>query len=314
MSTWSSRSPEPGYYGAPIVKPAPWKNEIAGYFFTGGLAGGSSVLATAARYLGQPGLARRARHWALAGLVASPALLIADLGRPDRFANMLRVVKPTSPMSIGSWLLVAYGSAATGAAALAGAGRLPRVGAMCDLAAGALGSGVATYTAVLVADTATPVWHEGRRTLPFLFAASAAASAGAATSLTTPTAQAGTARALAAAASIAELAAARVMEQQLGPLDVARRTGTAGAYRRASEVLALAGAGLMAFGRSRLLTRVGALAVLASSLTERLCVLASGKQSVGIRPRRWPSSGVRPPLDPEARVRERRRRSAGLAR
>ncbi len=279
MSTWSSGSPEPGYYGASIVKPAPWKNEIAGYFFTGGLAGGSSVLATAARFLGQPALARHARHWALAGLAPSPVLLIADLGRPGRFANMLRVAKPTSPMSVGSWLLTAYAPAATGAAALAAIGRLPRVAALCDVVAGALGSGVATYTAVLVANTATPVWHESRRTLPFLFAASSAAAAGAATSMSTPAVQARPARALGAAASIAELVAGRVMERQLGPLDRSRRTGRAGAYRLASEGLAVAGAGLLAFGHRRALTRAGALAVLASSLSQRLCVLESGKQS-----------------------------------
>ena len=279
MSAWTSPSTEPGYYGAPIVKPAPWKNEIAAYFFTGGLAGASSVLATAARFSGQPALARHARHWALAGLAPSPALLIADLGRPDRFANMLRVMKPTSPMSMGTWLLSIYGPTAVAAAGLAALGRLPRIAVLSDLAAGALGSGVATYTAVLVADTATPVWHESRRMLPFLFAASAAASAGAATSMTTPVGQAGPARTLGAAAAIAEVASARVMERQLGPLDTARRTGRAGTYRLASEVLAVVGAALMAFGRRRALTRAGALAVLASSLSQRLCVLESGKQS-----------------------------------
>ena len=139
--------------------------------------------------------------------------------------------------------------------------------------------GVATYTAVLVADTATPVWHESRRTLPFLFAAASAASAGAATSMTAPASQARPARALGAAAAIAELATARVMERQLGPLAGVRRTGRAGAYRVASEVLAITGAGLLAFGHRRALTRAGGLAILASSLSQRLCVLESGKQS-----------------------------------
>jgi Polysulphide reductase, NrfD len=278
-ATWTSASAEPGYYGAPIVKPAPWKKLIAGYFFTGGLAGGSSVLAATARYLGQPAVSRHARHWALAGLIPSPVFLVADLGRPARFPNMLRVVKPTSPMSVGSWLLAVYGPTATAAAALAAVGRLPRLVAVCDLAAGALGSGLATYTAVLLSDTATPVWHESRRTLPFLFAASSAATAGAATSLTVPAGHAGVARALGVAGSVGELAAGRVMERQLGPLDRARRTGPAGRYRLAAEVLAVAGAGLLAFGRRRSLTRVGGLAAVASSLAQRLCVLESGKQS-----------------------------------
>ena len=275
---WSSGNAEPGYYGQPIVRPAPWKVEIAGYFFTGGLAGASSVLAAAARVLGQPMLARHARRWALAGLIPSPVLLVADLGRPERFANMLRVVKPTSPMSVGSWLLSLYAPVATAAAALDTVGRLPRVAAWCDLTAGALGAGLSTYTAVLVANTATPVWSESDRSLPFVFAASAASSAGAAAALTLP-ARDRSARILAAAAALGETAASRTMEHQLGPLAWARRTGRAGAYRRASEVLSVGGAALLALGRRPAVTRVGAVAVLAGALAQRLCVLESGKQS-----------------------------------
>jgi formate-dependent nitrite reductase membrane component NrfD len=277
---WRSDSREPGYYGAPIVKPAPWKNEIAAYFFTGGLAGASSVLAVTARLAGRPALARHARRWAVAGLAPSPVLLVVDLGRPERFANMLRVLKPTSPMSVGSWLLAVYGPTATAASLLGASRRLPRLGLALDLTAGVLGSALTTYTAVLVSDTATPVWHESRRELPFLFAASAAASGGAASGLTVPPAEAGPAHLLASGAAVAEIAVTRLMERRLGPLAASRHEGKAGALGRASQALSLSGAVLtLASRRRRWASRVGGVAVLAGALTQRLCVLHSGKQS-----------------------------------
>ncbi|MEP7045056.1 MAG: NrfD/PsrC family molybdoenzyme membrane anchor subunit, partial [Ilumatobacteraceae bacterium] len=105
-----------GYYGKPIVAAHAWKDYIAWYFFTGGLAGASSTIAAVADLAGRPTLARQARRAAMIGLLPSPLLLVADLGRPSRFAYMLRVLKPTSPMSVGSWLLAAYSPFAAGAA------------------------------------------------------------------------------------------------------------------------------------------------------------------------------------------------------
>jgi hypothetical protein len=277
---WNGPEDGPGYYGQPIVKAAPWKPEIGVYFFTGGLAGASSVLAAVARVSGQHVLARHARHWALAGLGPSPALLIEDLGRPERFANMLRVLKPTSPMSVGSWLLTLYAPVATVSTLLADVDRAPHLGAALDVLAGALGSGLTTYTAVLVSDTATPVWHEARHELPFLFAASAAASAGAATALTAPPHSGRPARWLGVTATLAETAIGRLMEQRLGPLGSARQQGRAGTFRHASEILSIAGAVLLAAGRrSRVVTAVGAVSILGSALSQRLCVLESGKNS-----------------------------------
>src|SRR5215212_6840213 len=95
----------PSYYGRPIIKEPVWTWEIPWYFFTGGLAGGSAALGFTAGALGNERLARRAWANATAGVVVSPALLISDLGRPARFLNMLRMVKLTSPMSVGSWVL-----------------------------------------------------------------------------------------------------------------------------------------------------------------------------------------------------------------
>ncbi|MCU1398069.1 MAG: Polysulfide reductase, NrfD, partial [Acidimicrobiales bacterium] len=223
MTTTSASEAEaaPGYYGHPIVKAHVWKGYIGWYFFTGGLAGASSILAAAADLSGRPDLARHARRAALIGLVPSPALLVADLGRPKRFMNMLRVVKPTSPMSIGSWLLAVYGPGAAAAAVLDHVHVLPRVRRVSTVLAGTVGAAVATYTAVLVADTATPVWHEARNDLPPLFAASAGASGGAATAALAalsgrPSRAAGL---IGAVGATTEIALSELMRRRLGDLD-----------------------------------------------------------------------------------------------
>jgi hypothetical protein len=270
----------PGYYGAPILKPAPWRDWIGWYFFTGGLAGASSVLAGCARAADAPVLARHARRWALAGLLPSPVLLTLDLGRPARFVNMLRVAKPTSPMSVGSWLLSAYGPSVAVAALVGERSDAAPIGALADVVAGSLGAAVVTYTAVLISDTAVPVWREARRHLPYLFAAGAAASAGAATTLSGPPAVTGPARALGAVGALAEVGVARRMEASLGPISDARRRGAAGAFRRAAETLTMCGAaGLLLGGRRRKLAAIGSLMTLGGAVCQRLCVLRSGAES-----------------------------------
>ena len=100
--------PEPeftSYYGHSVVKPVPWRHEISIYLFTGGVAGGSGLLAAGAHAAGLPVLRRNARMTAIVAAGVSGVALIADLGRPERFLNMLRVFKPTSPLSVGSFIL-----------------------------------------------------------------------------------------------------------------------------------------------------------------------------------------------------------------
>ena len=74
---------KPGYYGQPVVKPPVWTWEIPLYFFFGGMAGMSAVIASGAIIFHHVDLARAAM-WiaAIAGAVLSPILLIMDLGRP----------------------------------------------------------------------------------------------------------------------------------------------------------------------------------------------------------------------------------------
>jgi hypothetical protein len=99
------------YYGRAILKAPAWEDDIAYYFFLGGLSAGASLLAAGADLTGRPALRRGTRVGALGALVAGSFFLIRDLGRPERFLNMLRVFKPTSPMSVGTWILAAYGPA-----------------------------------------------------------------------------------------------------------------------------------------------------------------------------------------------------------
>src|SRR5205823_11308235 len=174
------------YYGRPIVKEPVWQPEIPFYFFTGGVAGGASVLHGLARLRGNERLAKSALYVGAAADAVSPLLLVSDLGRPERFLNMLRVFKLTSPMSVGSWILFVSGGASTTAAVLEAAGRLKPLKVAAEVVSALTGGPLATYTGGLVADTAVPAWHDARKELPYLFGASAAASAGAASTLLLP--------------------------------------------------------------------------------------------------------------------------------
>lgn len=233
------------YYGRAVLKEPEWTWEVPWYLFTGGLAGASAGLAAGARLTGRPGLASVARLAAVAGATASPVLLVMDLGRPSRFFNMLRVFKPTSAMSMGSWLLSAFVPAAVGSGVLAEVGRLPRLQRLAEAVAGGLGLPMCTYTAVLVADSSIPVWHASRHELPFLFAASAAASAGSVAALLAPAEEAAAARRLAVAGAVAEVSVAEVMKHRLGELADPYREGDAARWSRAATACTTTGAALV---------------------------------------------------------------------
>lgn len=173
-------SPETGYYGIPLLKPPQWTHQIPLYFFVGGAAGAAAVVSAIGHYVGaERKLVRDARYIAAAGAVLSPALLIADLGRPERFLGMMRVFKPQSPMSVGAWTLLGFGSAVS-AATFAGLLRerygpsfpLSVIENAGEAAAIPLGLGLATYTGVLIGATAIPVWNQNISDLPLHFAAS----------------------------------------------------------------------------------------------------------------------------------------------
>ncbi len=285
------------YYGRPILKQTVWKRQIPAYFFFGGMSGAASLLALGARLTGNEPLRRRAGLLSAAGVVVSPALLITDLGRPQRFHHMLRVLKVTSPMSVGTWILQAAGGASGTAAALDLLGLYPRVRLTAEVVAGVLGAPLSTYTGAVLAQSAVPAWHEARRELPFLFAGSSAAAAGGMLALATPPAEARPARRLALLGAVTELAAGRAMKRRLGFLAEPYDRDVAGRYARLAKSATTAGAGILAVaGRRRLGAGVGGALLVAGSALTRFAVFEAGKASAA---------------DPAYTVRLQRERLAG---
>jgi formate-dependent nitrite reductase membrane component NrfD len=269
------------YYGRPVLKEPTWTWEIPTYFFTGGVAGASSVVSLSAKLFGNEELSKRALYIGAAADVVNPMLLISDLGRPERFHHMLRVFKVTSPMNVGAWVLLVNGGASTTAALLELLGILKPLKLLAELVSFVFGPPLATYTGVLVADTAIPVWHEARQELPWLFGASAAASAGAAACVFCPPASAGPARRLAVGGVVAEGIAMHAMQLRLGETAEVYHRGTAGTLSWAAKGLASAGALLLARRgrRSRGAAVLGGAMVCAGELCLRFAVHHAGKQS-----------------------------------
>jgi formate-dependent nitrite reductase membrane component NrfD len=270
------------YYGKPIINLPVWEErDIAGYLFAGGLAGASSILAAGGELSGRPRLARRCKLCASAALGASLVALVHDLGRPGRFVNMLRVFKPTSPMSVGSWLLGVYGPLNGAAAASDVLGIAPRAGRAASIGAGALGAGVASYTGALIANTAVPAWHGGHRELPFVFVGSAASAAAGFALIAAPAGEAAPARRMAVLGATGELAAEQLMERRLGMVAEALHEGKAGKRLKAAKALTAAGAIGAAAGarRSRALAALSGAALLAGSALTRFGLFEAGMAS-----------------------------------
>jgi formate-dependent nitrite reductase membrane component NrfD len=269
------------YYGRPVLKEPVWTWEIPAYFFTGGLAGASAILSLAARAAGNARLAKTSLYVGAAADVVSPALLISDLGRQERFLNMFRVFKVTSPMSVGSWILLVSGGASSTAAALELLGLLRPVKIAAEVVSAVSGAPLSTYTGALVANTAVPAWHEARRELPFVFGASAAASAGAAATLLLTPDVAGPARRLAIAGGAAATVGMQATERRLGFVGEPYRKGTSGALNRAAKLCTGVGIGLLASrgARSRPAAVAGSALVLAGEALLRFGVVKAGVAS-----------------------------------
>jgi Polysulphide reductase, NrfD len=278
------------YYGRPVIKEPVWQApDVAGYLFFGGLAGASSVLAAAAHVSGHRELARAAKVSALGAISLSAAALVHDLGRPARFANMLRVFKPSSPMSVGSWLLAGYGPAAGAAAVSELTGILPAAGTAATLGAGLLGPAIATYTAALICDTAVPSWHAGYREMPYVFVGSAASAAGGLGLLAIAPGAAEPARKLAVLGAGVELVAKRRLISRLAAtpgLESSRglaepyEQGRTGVVLRLAEALTAGGlAGAVLGRRSRALSALSGASLLAASALTRFGIFEAGMAS-----------------------------------
>lgn len=237
------------YYDLPVVKSPPWLWYVPAYFYGGGLGGAAATLAPFA----PRDLARRL-HWIAAlGEACGAAFLIADLGRPARFVNMLRVFRPTLPMNVGTWILSAAG--ASSGLALLGSRSASITGAIA-------GSMLSTYTGVLVGNTAIPVWRAARRTLPLWFAASSAASLASVLELVAPRHP----RGYVITAKLADLVGRELVTRSARAAEVARplREGRSGRLWQTSRWLAAASLVGTLLGRPRIAGALGTAAALLS--------------------------------------------------
>lgn len=282
------------YYGRPVVKPAPWGHEVAAYLFLGGVAGGSGLLAAGAQLTGRKVLRRNTRLAALGAVLLGAVALVKDLGRPERFVNMLRTFKLTSPMSIGSWIL-SFFSAGIGVAAAAEVDRMtgerlplgplrPVLRAMegpAGLEAALFSPPLAVYTAVLLSDTATPTWNAAHKDLPFVFASSASLAASGLAMITTPVAEAGPARTLAVIGAVSDLISARFTEYRMDPVTrEPLHQGRPGWLLQTSEILAAAGGlGALLGGGHRGIAAVSGATLLTASAMLRFGFFEAGLES-----------------------------------
>jgi formate-dependent nitrite reductase membrane component NrfD len=277
---------DPTYYDRPVLKRPVWKWYVPAYFYAGGVAGASMTLGALAQLAGRRDLAVRCRWLAAGGGAVGTALLIADLGRPERFLNMLRVFRPTSPMSVGSFVLAGAAPLAAGSAILSNAPQpLRALGDAAALGAGVLGSPLAGYTAVLVSNTAVPVWQQSRRSLPPLFVASAMSSAASLLELLRQDERdARTVHRFGVAGKVAELASALALEREAAAVEVVAKPlkqGRSGVLWKASKLLTAASLALSLLPGERSRTRTIAAAVLgtACGLAVRFAVMEAGKAS-----------------------------------
>ena len=269
----------------PIIRPAVWTWEVPAYFWLGGIATGSSFVAAAADLVGDDDAALRARLIAIGAAGAGAPLLIKDLGRPERFLNMLRIFKPRSAMSMGSWTLMAFSNTAglSAAAHLLGRRRLAR---SFGAAAAGFGLYLGSYTGVLLAATAVPVWARSRVYLPPIFVCTAVATGAAANRIAAAATgvEPGhpTRRALGfveTGAMAAELALSSLNERRLGRIGKPLHEGTAGKLFKAAKMAVRAGLALRLAGRYPVTHHVASAAFLGAGLAFRYAWLAAGRAS-----------------------------------
>lgn len=283
-------SSENGYYGTPLLKPPQWTVEVPLYFFVGGAAGAAAVIAAVGSLSpANDELVRDAQWLAAIGGAVSPALLVADLGLPSRFLNMLRVFKVLSPMSVGSWTLVVFSSSAAAAAVLGELqyrrGRRPVtvITSAAQIVAALSGLILSTYTGVLLGATAIPVWHEHVASLPIHFAASGVSTAVSMLELKGHDSEALNKIAIGAAAI--ETAIGASVEQSTTPATKALRSGATGWAMRGAGLLsgpvplALRLMAVASKSRNPQFRRAAAVCSIAGSLLTRFAWISAGRAS-----------------------------------
>jgi formate-dependent nitrite reductase membrane component NrfD len=239
----------------PIIHAPLWGWEVATYFWFGGMASGSAFVSLACETAGDHRSAAIARKVALGAVAPAPLLLIADLGRPERFLNMMRVFKPRSPMNMGAWCLVAFSGSNALAVGCDLIGRPKAARALGALTA-LFGSYLGSYTGVLLACSAVPLWSRSRVILGPAFVATATATGAAATRLVLvasglphdhPTRRAlGT---IETASMLTELSISALGERRLGEAADPLRRGQAGTYFSTAKRLVAVGISLRLVAR-----------------------------------------------------------------
>ncbi len=277
--------PVPAGVQGPILRPAVWTWEVPLYFWLGGIATGSSFVAVAADLAGDEDTAKLARKITLGTIGPGAPLLIKDLGRPERFLNMLRIFKPRSPMSMGSWTLMLFSTNA-GMAVAADMVGLQRLARGFGAATAALGLYLGSYTGVLLSATATPLWARSRLYLPPIFVCTAVATGAAANRIAAAAAgvDAGhpTRRALGfveTGAMAAELALSSVNERRLGRIGRPLHEGSAGKLFKLAKLGVRVGLGLRLAGRYPAAHHAASAAFLAAGLAFRYAWVGAGKAS-----------------------------------
>ena len=273
------------YYGRPILKVTRWKEpHLPAYLLLGELSGALAMVGAVAHATGRRSLARTARLGAAAAAYGGGAFLTAELGRPERFLNMLRVAKPTSPMSMGSWILAGHSGLVSAAAASEVSGLARGIGTLAGAAAAVTGPALAAYPGVLLANTAVPAWHSAYRELPVLFAGGAMTVAGAAGlavgALRPDRADFEPARRLAIVGAVVESAAGYWLETGPGTDAEPYRTGGSARMLTAARFLTLGGAvAALAARRSRIAALASAALLASGGYCAKAGVLRAGKQS-----------------------------------
>lgn len=286
----------PSYYGQPAVKPSSYGALVWGYTFIAGLSGAAQIIASVADLGGRSayaGMIRNGRYIAVAGAATGATLLIADLHTPQRWYNMLRIFRPTSPMSIGTVILSGF-AGFSGLTALAQFFSRPgrrwprRLARVSEVPAALTGAGMTFYTGALLAATSTPLWAAGPRLLSARFASSAMATAAAALSLAETggkTRSLDRLAALSTAAGSVLSAAAHANEAREGLTQASGMdAGTASEDALARHLghtlpLACYCLGALLPARRQALSRAAALGVLAGGLLMRSAVFRAGNQS-----------------------------------
>lgn len=321
------------YYQQPPLKASPWNWTVSGYMSLTGMSGAAQALAFVGQRVDPDGYrdaTRNARYLSAIGSTIGTGLLILDLRTPQRWFNMLRIFRSTSPMSFGSYILIAF----SGLSALSALGELLRergsvgqiayrVANAAQPAAAITGAGVATYTASILSATSTPYWAATPWQLGAKFGTSAIATGAAALSLSERLAgrhrTAGRLDCVAALATAAHLGLSLKTDADRQAKGIAGelRTSPDGMMLQASELVVAGLVPLAAYALNRATgDKAPALSVAASvALLLGGWMLRHGTMRLGMRSAEHPQSHfqlAQPRNLPERRVRNNRTSQARM--